>query len=233
MPGTCWAPSSHVGAFLCHDGLVSDFLTLTLAELAELVELPERTIRLYRSKGLVGPPKRVGRVARYGEDHVRQLRLAKVLTARGFPLATIAELIHHRLGQTAMLLLLDVDSPQGRSPGRERTARLSRLAQQDVGSSAPDVIPSLAELGLVSLDPDGAVRADALGLAVISDLLHEGMSPAEAGRFVSDVADVAAKLTGVIDAQLHPNVPDTGFERVLIDAATVVFRETLVKTRKR
>ncbi|TFW32217.1 MerR family transcriptional regulator, partial [Pseudomonas fluorescens] len=46
-----------------------------LDELAQLSGVNARNIRAYRERGLLDPPRRVGRSAYYDDAHVAQLRL--------------------------------------------------------------------------------------------------------------------------------------------------------------
>lgn len=72
---------------------------LTVEEVADAVGLTVRTVRYYQSQGLVPPPTRVGREARYGDEHVERLRLISRLQDQGLRLTAIAELLDR--GDTA------------------------------------------------------------------------------------------------------------------------------------
>ena len=63
----------------------------TLRELAAESGVPERTIRFYISKGILGPPLRGGRGAAYGPGHLTRLREIRGLQARGLMLAELAK----------------------------------------------------------------------------------------------------------------------------------------------
>jgi DNA-binding transcriptional MerR regulator len=52
------------------------------------------TIRYYQSKGLLAPPRRQGRFAWYGDDHLDRLIRIRSLQERGFTLATIVRLLN-------------------------------------------------------------------------------------------------------------------------------------------
>lgn len=52
-----------------------------------------RNIRAYRSRGLLPPPRRVGRRGFYGSDHIRRLEQIHRLQNSGFNLAAIGALI--------------------------------------------------------------------------------------------------------------------------------------------
>jgi DNA-binding transcriptional MerR regulator len=51
------------------------------------------TIRYYQAKGLLDPPRREGRVAWYGPDHLARIARIRSLQDRGFTLATIIRFV--------------------------------------------------------------------------------------------------------------------------------------------
>ncbi|MFF8771026.1 MerR family transcriptional regulator [Kitasatospora sp. NPDC015120] len=62
-------------------------------ELAEAAGITTRTLRFYRERKLLQPPRREGRIAWYGEAHLARLRMIAELLERGHTLGGIAELI--------------------------------------------------------------------------------------------------------------------------------------------
>ncbi|MFC5909743.1 MerR family transcriptional regulator [Streptacidiphilus monticola] len=62
-------------------------------ELAREAGIPVRTLRFYREKRLLPPPRRDGRVVWYSEDHLARLRIIARLLERGHTLGGIAELL--------------------------------------------------------------------------------------------------------------------------------------------
>jgi DNA-binding transcriptional MerR regulator len=64
-----------------------------VAELAEAAGVSVRTVRFYRERRLLQPPRKEGRIAWYGEEHLARLRLVAELLERGHALGGIAELI--------------------------------------------------------------------------------------------------------------------------------------------
>ncbi|BFV56122.1 MerR family transcriptional regulator [Kitasatospora sp. CMC57] len=62
-------------------------------ELAEAAGISTRTLRFYRERKLLQPPRREGRIAWYGERHLTRLRMIGELLERGHTLGGIAELI--------------------------------------------------------------------------------------------------------------------------------------------
>ena len=65
----------------------------TVDEVAAEVGLTVRTVRYYQSEGLLPAPTRVGREARYGDEHLERLRLIARLQEQGLRLTAIAELL--------------------------------------------------------------------------------------------------------------------------------------------
>ncbi|MEV6975410.1 MerR family transcriptional regulator [Kitasatospora sp. NPDC093806] len=62
-------------------------------ELAQAAGITTRTLRFYRERKLLQPPRREGRIAWYGEAHLSRLRMIAELLERGHTLGGIAELI--------------------------------------------------------------------------------------------------------------------------------------------
>jgi DNA-binding transcriptional MerR regulator len=62
-----------------------------LDDLARISGVSARNIRAYRERGLLDPPRRVGRSAYYDDYHLSQLKTIKQLLRRGFNSAHIAE----------------------------------------------------------------------------------------------------------------------------------------------
>lgn len=65
----------------------------TLARLAEAAGVPPRTIRFYITRGLLPPPRKRGRQAAYGPEHVERLSAIKKLQAEGLSLPEISAVL--------------------------------------------------------------------------------------------------------------------------------------------
>jgi MerR family mercuric resistance operon transcriptional regulator len=69
-------------------------MTLTIGALAKATDVHVETIRYYQRRGLVAePPKPLGGIRRYGEDHARRLRFIKHAQSLGFGLDEVADLL--------------------------------------------------------------------------------------------------------------------------------------------
>ena len=62
---------------------------LTVDELAARVGMTVRNVRAYASRGLLPPPRLVGRTGYYGREHVARLLLVREMLAEGYSLAMI------------------------------------------------------------------------------------------------------------------------------------------------
>ncbi|MGC8743370.1 MAG: helix-turn-helix domain-containing protein [Verrucomicrobiia bacterium] len=80
--------------------------TYSLAKLAAVTNVPERTIRYYISRGLLPPPIVRGRKASYSEQHVEFISRIKKLQSQGFTLSEIA----NRLANTEEIRMIEKPS---------------------------------------------------------------------------------------------------------------------------
>src|ERR1700754_314634 len=62
-------------------------------DLARLAGTTTRNVRVYRDRGLVPPPLRVGRIALYNDTHLTRLRLITSMLNRGYNIAHVREML--------------------------------------------------------------------------------------------------------------------------------------------
>ena len=70
------------------------FVEFRVEELSARAGVSVDTIRYYQTKGLLDPPRREGRVAWYGPDHLARIARIRSLQDRGFTLATIIRFVN-------------------------------------------------------------------------------------------------------------------------------------------
>ena len=66
-----------------------DAVDLTVDQLAARVRLTVRNVRAYAARGLLPPPRLVGRTGYYGREHVARLLLVREMLAEGYTLTMI------------------------------------------------------------------------------------------------------------------------------------------------
>ena len=64
-----------------------------IEELARLAGTTTRNIRVYRDRGLLHPPLRVGRIALFNDTHLTRLRLITSMLDRGYNIAHVHEML--------------------------------------------------------------------------------------------------------------------------------------------
>ena len=135
-----------------------------LDELARISDVSARNIRAYRERGLLDPPRRVGRSAFYDDYHLSQLRTINQLLRRGFNSAHIAEFFASMRQGADLADILGIQ----RAVLGPRADDTSEGAATAGGSSGE---PSTAIPRAIGIDPgsDEAARLVEYGLAEIRD----------------------------------------------------------------
>ncbi|MGW0081190.1 MerR family transcriptional regulator [Streptomyces sp. NPDC003393] len=164
-----------------------------MEELAELAGITVRTLRFYRERKLIPPPRREGRIAWYDDHHLARLRTIAALLERGHTLNGIAELAE------ALDHGRDVADVLGVAPTEEEPVRLTpeELAARFEGEVTPENLAAALELGYLGTDGDEIVHISRRLLDVSSALVREGIPLAEvlaAGARVREHADTLAEL---------------------------------------
>ncbi|WP_107096879.1 MerR family transcriptional regulator [Streptomyces sp. JHA19] len=164
-----------------------------MEELARLAGITVRTLRFYRERKLIPPPRREGRIAWYDDHHLARLRTIAALLERGHTLTGIAELAE------ALDHGRDVADVLGVTPTEEEPVRLTpeELAARFEGQVTPENLAAALDLGYLGTDGDEIVHISRRLLDVSSALVREGIPLAEvltAGRHVREHVDAMADM---------------------------------------
>ncbi|HEY9371230.1 MerR family transcriptional regulator [Streptomyces sp.] len=165
-----------------------------MEELAAAAGITVRTLRFYRERGLIPPPRREGRIAWYDDRHLSRLRTIAALLERGHTLNGIADL------STAFESGRDVSEVLGLvEPTEEEPVRLTpqELADYFAGEVTPENLTAALDLGYIATDGEEIVHISRRLLDVSAALVKEGVPLAavlEAGRRVRTHADELAAL---------------------------------------
>ncbi|NKQ27917.1 MerR family transcriptional regulator [Streptomyces galbus] len=165
-----------------------------MAELAERAGITVRTLRFYRERGLLSPPRREGRIAWYDDHHLARLRTIAALLERGHTLSGIAELAEALDHGRDVADLLGVAPPTEEEPVRLTP---EELAARFEGEVTPENLAAALDLGYLGTDGDEIVHISRRLLDVSSALVREGIPLAEvlsAGARVRKHADALADL---------------------------------------
>ncbi|MFJ4472808.1 MerR family transcriptional regulator [Streptomyces sp. NPDC089424] len=167
-----------------------------MEELARLAGITVRTLRFYRERKLIQPPRREGRIAWYDDHHLARLRTIGALLERGHTLNGIAELAEafDQGRDVADLFGVGIGAPTEEEPVRLTP---EELAARFEGEVTPENLAAAMDLGYLGTDGDELVHISRRLLDVSSALVREGIPLAEvlrAGKEVRAHADALAEL---------------------------------------
>jgi DNA-binding transcriptional MerR regulator len=150
-----------------------------LDELARRAKVASTTVRLYRSKALLAPPRLEGRTGWYDESHLSRLQLIARLQVEGHSLAGIADLLEQWEQGRSLDAVIGVEAELDALLGDAYAVVLDAadvLAQFPAGSMTPHLMQRAGALGLIELTNDGRVRvADRRFLETGAALAHLGV----------------------------------------------------------
>ncbi|MEV1078417.1 MerR family transcriptional regulator [Streptomyces sp. NPDC050211] len=165
-----------------------------MEELARLAGITVRTLRFYRERKLIRPPRREGRIAWYDDHHLARLRTIAALLERGHTLNGIAELAEALEHGRDVADVLGVDTPTEEEPVHLTP---EELAARFEGEVTPENLAAAIDLGYLGTDGDEIVHVSRRLLDVSAALVREGIPLAEvlaAGKQVREHVDALAEL---------------------------------------
>jgi DNA-binding transcriptional MerR regulator len=173
---------------------VTDKREYRMEELARLAGITVRTLRFYRERRLIPPPRREGRIAWYDDHHLARLRTIATLLERGHTLTGIAELAEALDHGRDVADVLGVTPPTEEEPVRLTP---EELAARFEGEVTAENLAAALDLGYLGTDGDEIVHISRRLLDVSSELVREGIPLAEvltAGKQVREHADALAEM---------------------------------------
>ncbi len=193
-----------------------------MEELAEEAGITVRTVRFYRERGLIPPPRREGRIAWYDGHHLARLRTIAALLERGHTLNGIADLA------TAFESGRDVGEVLGLGePTEETPVSLSPQALADYfeGEVTAENLATALELGYLATDGEEIVHISRNLLDASAALVREGIpltAVLAASRRVRTHAEALADLFVEV---LRTHTPQGEPDRLRPLAKTIVAAE--------
>jgi DNA-binding transcriptional MerR regulator len=169
-----------------------------MEELAGLAGITVRTLRFYRERKLIPPPRREGRIAWYDDHHLARLHTISALLERGHTLNGIAELAEALDHGRDVADLLGVAPPTEEEPVRLTPEELATYFEGEV---TPENLAAALDLGYLGVNGDEIVHISRRLLDVSSTLVREGIPLAEVlaaakqvREHVDDLAEMFAEL---------------------------------------
>ena len=124
-----------------------------MEELARLAGTTTRNIRLYRDRGLLDAPDRIGRLAIYNDSHLTRLRLISDLLRRGYTIANVRELLtaHKNGKQLAEVIGVPSSSAPANSWAPDHPQDMP-LSQAQALIADPPAFERLTALGIIQVE---------------------------------------------------------------------------------
>ncbi|HMQ25441.1 MAG TPA: MerR family transcriptional regulator [Acidimicrobiales bacterium] len=183
-----------------------------LDDLARDAGVASTTVRLYQNKGLLPPPRLVGRTGYYDDHHLARLRLIHRLQEDGFSLSAIARVLEtwqsgggldDLVGAEVQLDTLLHDRHAIVLTGEELLARFP------AGALTPDLVQRAGAMGLVEVTDDGRFRVpDERFLDTGATLVRLGVPATvvldEWERLRGATDDIAGRFIGLFEQHLLP-----------------------------
>lgn len=203
-------------------------MDLRVEQLAARAGVTVDTVRYYQSRGLLPAPRREGRVALYGRDHLTRLERIKDLQAKGFSLAAIRRLLDGELDAADEALVGAVAAGMGEG-GDETFLTLEEVAARS-GIPVPLLKAIEREGLLVARVQDGEPRWTEADVEVAKgglQLLEHGLPLPEvlalARRHHEAMRSVAEEAVALFDAHVRQplrsaGLPDDEAAARLVDA---------------
>ncbi|CAM5286828.1 MerR family transcriptional regulator [Streptomyces badius] len=144
-----------------------------MEELAKEAGITVRTLRFYRERGLIPPPRREGRIAWYDDHHLARLRTIAGLLERGHTLNGIADLAATFESGRDVAEVLGLGEPTEETPVRLTP---EQLADYFEGEVTPENLAAALDLGDLATDGDeiGYISRRLLEVSAV-ELVREGV----------------------------------------------------------
>lgn len=178
----------------------------TIDDLARQAGTTSRNVRAYQDRGLLPPPRLVGRTGYYNDGHLARLRHVATLLERGFSLASIRELFDAWERGYGLSDVIGFEEALAAPWDAEQSVHLTLAELVEIFGDDPDALRQAESIGL--LVPDGdAYRAPSMRLLETARRLTSAGIPmtillTEAGRLIADLDGVADRWVTVFKDHL-------------------------------
>jgi DNA-binding transcriptional MerR regulator len=204
-------------------------MQLRVSELAAEAGVSIDTVRYYQQRGLLPPPRREGRVAFYGHEHLTRIQRVKTLQAEGLSLTAIGRLLRGELAE--------VDEPLVTAVARAGRTGALTLDEVATRSGIPLGILKAAERdGLLVAVGGGYQESDVDAARAALRLLEVGLPLPElfalARRHHEEVRQIAETAVALFDEHVRqPHLAegedDPTAARALVEAFATALPATL------
>ena len=181
-----------------------------IEELARLAGTTTRNIRVYRDRGLLHQPLRVGRIALFNDTHLTRLRLITSMLDRGYNIAHVHEMLSAWEQGKDLGDMLGLESAIAGSWATERPERMSEAqARRLVGDD--DAFERMLGNGVLKRDPDDADRVTVVRpklIEVFNEIREYGVATGKLVDLHEQIAPLVDQISGLLVAAGVEHVVD-------------------------
>lgn len=168
-----------------------------IEELARIAGTTTRNIRVYRDRGLLHPPLRVGRIALFNDTHLTRLRLITSLLDRGYNISHVREMLSaweegKNVGDMLGLESAIAGSWATEKPERMSVADAKRLVDDDAG------FERMVGLGVIRLEDGEAVIVRPKLIEAFNDIRQYGVATGKLIDLHENIAPLIDQISGIL-----------------------------------
>jgi DNA-binding transcriptional MerR regulator len=185
-----------------------------LDELARLAGTTTRNIRVYRDRGLLHPPLRVGRIALFNDTHLTRLRLITSMLDRGYTIAHVNEMLSGWEQGKDLGDMLGLESAISGSWATEKPQRMSVAQARQLVADDPG-FERMVGLGIVRIEDGPETDAEGAEAVVVRPKLIEAFNELRQYGVATDkLIDLHEQIAPLLD-QISAILVQAGVEEVI------------------
>jgi DNA-binding transcriptional MerR regulator len=201
--------------------------TFRIDDLARAAGTTVRNVRAYTERGLLPPPRRVGRTALFDESHLSRLKIVMSMLDRGYSSAHITEMLGaweqgkdlaHVLGLERALI----------TPSVQDDPKLMSVTAARELAGGPGELTKMIDAGLAERLPDGVRVLRPKLFAAFAEMREYGLTNDTLLRLhlaiVPELDRISGLLVTTAAAHLATRFADHGFEDQVDDLVAILTR---------
>jgi len=170
-----------------------------IEELARLAGTTIRNIRVYRDRGLLHPPLRVGRIALFNDTHLTRLRLITSLLDRGYNIAHVHDMLSAWEEGKGVGDMLGLESAIAGSWATEKPERMSVTDAKQLVDDDPG-FDRMVGLGVIRLEDGEAIIVRPKLIEAFNDIRQYGVSTDKLIDLHEQIAPLIDQISGLLVA---------------------------------
>ena len=211
---------------------VTDGGVMTIDELARQAGTTTRNIRAHQTRGLLPPPRVVGRVGRYGDHHLVRLAYIDRLQQRGFSLAAIRDLLQGWDEGRSLTEVLGFEEAltgpwSDEEPEHFNRRRLLEMFPEVI--TDPGLLDRAVAAGILVPEGDGYVAPSPRLVKVGADLVSWGVPLAaaidESEQLAADMVPIARRMVKMFETHVWEPFVIAGFPADRLAEVTAALQE--------